>query len=264
MVSWGSDAVTCTLRPALSRTLWSMAQDSTPSHAQLAACLPADVYAALKRAAEIQGCTLAAFVVDAAHEAARRVLAEVELVQLSREDQHSLAETMVDPPPPTKPLERAFQRRHELLVPDHADATDTEVEDDLFDRKVHERAYVFAAVERELRELDVQSVAFVGGVVTLTTRKDAHVGHAHGEAKTFLNACKDLERRWRKRTATLRHSDSHEKRQHEPWRHEPCDSVLIRSERWDAYYCPVCNEWLERRCDDPTCEFCAGRPERPS
>jgi uncharacterized protein (DUF1778 family) len=216
-----------------------MAQDSTLSPAQLAAFLPADVYAVLKRAAEVQECTLAEFVVDAVREAARRVLGEVDLMQPSSEEQPSLVAAITA-------------------------GSDIDVDDDLFDPKVHERAYVFAAVERELRELDVQSVAFVGGVVTLTTPKDAHVGHAHGEAKTFLDACKDLERRWRRRTATLHHSDSHETRPHPPGRHEPCETALVRSGRWGAYYCPVCNEWLEPRCDDPQCELCAGRPERPT
>jgi hypothetical protein len=35
------------------------------------------------------------------------------------------------------------------------------------------------------------------------------------------------------------------------------------SEEYDAYYNPATNEWIESKCDDPTCEFCANRPERP-
>ena len=35
------------------------------------------------------------------------------------------------------------------------------------------------------------------------------------------------------------------------------------SEEHDAYYNPVTNEWLEPTCDDPTCEYCVDRPERP-
>jgi hypothetical protein len=31
----------------------------------------------------------------------------------------------------------------------------------------------------------------------------------------------------------------------------------------DAYYNPVINEWIDSKCDDPTCEFCTTRPERP-
>lgn len=35
------------------------------------------------------------------------------------------------------------------------------------------------------------------------------------------------------------------------------------SERWDAYYDSNANEWLESKCDDPTCEYCVNRPEKP-
>jgi len=42
-----------------------------------------------------------------------------------------------------------------------------------------------------------------------------------------------------------------------------CGLPATRSEEHDAYYCPACNQWLENKCDDPACEFCAGRPERP-
>ena len=39
--------------------------------------------------------------------------------------------------------------------------------------------------------------------------------------------------------------------------------VATYSEEWDAWYDPNKNEWLERTCDDPTCEYCVNRPERP-
>lgn len=35
------------------------------------------------------------------------------------------------------------------------------------------------------------------------------------------------------------------------------------NERYDAYYDDETNEWLESKCDDPECEYCVGRPERP-
>ena len=35
------------------------------------------------------------------------------------------------------------------------------------------------------------------------------------------------------------------------------------SEEYDAYYDEDTNEWLESTCDDPDCEFCTKRPERP-
>ena len=35
------------------------------------------------------------------------------------------------------------------------------------------------------------------------------------------------------------------------------------SETFDAFYDPDKNEWLDSKCDDPTCEFCTTRPEKP-
>ena len=35
------------------------------------------------------------------------------------------------------------------------------------------------------------------------------------------------------------------------------------SEEYDAYYNQVTNEWIDSKCDDPECEFCTTRPERP-
>jgi hypothetical protein len=35
------------------------------------------------------------------------------------------------------------------------------------------------------------------------------------------------------------------------------------SEEYDAYYDRLANEWIDPKCDDPTCEFCNNRPERP-
>lgn len=36
------------------------------------------------------------------------------------------------------------------------------------------------------------------------------------------------------------------------------------SEKFDAYYDDETDEWLESKCDDLTCEYCAARPEKPS
>lgn len=35
------------------------------------------------------------------------------------------------------------------------------------------------------------------------------------------------------------------------------------SEKWDAFYNPVTNEWTEDKCSDPNCPECTNRPERP-
>lgn len=34
------------------------------------------------------------------------------------------------------------------------------------------------------------------------------------------------------------------------------------SEKFDAYYDDETGEWLESKCDDPNCEYCANRPDR--
>lgn len=43
-----------------------------------------------------------------------------------------------------------------------------------------------------------------------------------------------------------------------------CGGPLQRDEKHDAYFCAACDSWREKKCSDPECEFCAGRPERPS
>lgn len=50
-----------------------------------------------------------------------------------------------------------------------------------------------------------------------------------------------------------------------PMRHPAClcGARGVRSDRWDAYYCPTSGAWLEPRCSDEcTCEFCKDRPEK--
>ena len=37
-----------------------------------------------------------------------------------------------------------------------------------------------------------------------------------------------------------------------------CDSNLIRFDKYDANFCPICNEWL-----DPNCSYCNNRPDTP-
>ena len=44
----------------------------------------------------------------------------------------------------------------------------------------------------------------------------------------------------------------------------PCGHPNIYSERWDAHFCPVDDRWVEKKCGDPKCMFCPGRPDRPS
>lgn len=44
---------------------------------------------------------------------------------------------------------------------------------------------------------------------------------------------------------------------------EKCKEEQKYSQKYDAYYCEKCNEWQERKCSDPSCEFCVNRPEKP-
>ena len=39
-----------------------------------------------------------------------------------------------------------------------------------------------------------------------------------------------------------------------------CGAKKSYSDEYDAYYCNSCQQWLEDKCSDPTCEFCANRP----
>jgi ribonuclease BN (tRNA processing enzyme) len=43
-----------------------------------------------------------------------------------------------------------------------------------------------------------------------------------------------------------------------------CSNRRMYHEEYDAYFCIRCDRWLEADCEDPSCEFCANRPDRPS
>lgn len=42
-----------------------------------------------------------------------------------------------------------------------------------------------------------------------------------------------------------------------------CLGLLRYSDDYDALFCANCNEWREEACEDPSCENCKGRPNRP-
>jgi len=56
------------------------------------------------------------FVVAAAQEAARKTVAEVEIIQLSSRAQQRFAELILSPPPPNAALLRALKRHRALVV----------------------------------------------------------------------------------------------------------------------------------------------------
>ncbi|WP_438316691.1 hypothetical protein [Sporosarcina sp. FA9] len=51
----------------------------------------------------------------------------------------------------------------------------------------------------------------------------------------------------------------------DPSNHCPeCLERLKYNDEYDSTYCKSCNEWQESLCDDPTCEHCSTRPNKPS
>ncbi len=82
---------------------------STPAvvRDRLEARIPAELKAVLKRAASLQGQTLTDFVVAASTEAARRVIREQEVLELSARDQVAFAKALVDGPPANATLREA-------------------------------------------------------------------------------------------------------------------------------------------------------------
>lgn len=101
-----------------------MALQTTPARtARLEARLPEEVYALLKRAAELQGRSLTDFVVASAHEAAVRMIESNALVRLSATDQVRFAEAVFaddapgDSPAVKEALKRAKRRHASLIEP---------------------------------------------------------------------------------------------------------------------------------------------------
>ena len=82
--------------------------------ARIEARIAPEVLAVVKRAAEIQGSSVSDFVVNAAREAAARTIEQTQIIRLSVEDQRTLAEAILDPPPPAPALLRAA-RAYDLV-----------------------------------------------------------------------------------------------------------------------------------------------------
>jgi uncharacterized protein (DUF1778 family) len=82
---------------------------------RLEARISPDALTLVKRAAEIQGRSVSDFVVSAAREAAQRAIEATQIIRLSMEDQRTLAESILDPPEPTRALRRA-KAAHQRLI----------------------------------------------------------------------------------------------------------------------------------------------------
>jgi hypothetical protein len=45
---------------------------------------------------------------------------------------------------------------------------------------------------------------------------------------------------------------------------ERCVADLLYCDVHDAYFCPICDRWIESACGDPDCTYCVGRAPTPS
>lgn len=88
-----------------------------PRTARLEARITREALSVVRRAAEIQGRSVSDFVVAAAQEAAEKAVTELEVIRLSRAAQDKFIDLLLNPPPPTPALKKAFAR-HRTLVRD--------------------------------------------------------------------------------------------------------------------------------------------------
>jgi uncharacterized protein (DUF1778 family) len=77
---------------------------------RLEARIPGDAKAILTKAAALQGRSLTDFVVGSALDAARRVIRESEILELSERDQTAFAEALLSPPRAARALRAAARR----------------------------------------------------------------------------------------------------------------------------------------------------------
>lgn len=82
---------------------------------RLQARISPDLHAMLKRAAELQGCTMNDFVIAAVQDAAQQVIEQADVLRLSLADQMCLAQALLSPQAPSPALKRAFTRSSKLL-----------------------------------------------------------------------------------------------------------------------------------------------------
>jgi uncharacterized protein (DUF1778 family) len=83
---------------------------------RLEARLSPGTKALFQEAATIQGRSLTDFVVDSAVEAAKRIVRQNELVELTRRDRIAFVEALLNPPPPNDRLQRAMRRHNQTVT----------------------------------------------------------------------------------------------------------------------------------------------------
>lgn len=81
---------------------------ATELNARLAARIRPDIYDLIKRAAEIEGVTLTHFIISNLQSAARKVIAEAEVIELSLKDQHQFANALLNEYEPNDEMKKAM------------------------------------------------------------------------------------------------------------------------------------------------------------
>jgi uncharacterized protein (DUF1778 family) len=69
----------------------------------------------IKRAADLQGCSLTEFVVRSAQEAARKAVKDHQMMSLTARDTEAFVKTLLKPPAPSKKLKRAAARYEKAM-----------------------------------------------------------------------------------------------------------------------------------------------------
>ncbi|MGB7182275.1 MAG: DUF1778 domain-containing protein [Burkholderiaceae bacterium] len=83
--------------------------------ARLEARISAELHAQIKRAAQLQGRTMTDFVTSAVQQAAHQAIEQADVLRLSQVDQAAFAQALMSAPEPSEALDRANERRRQLL-----------------------------------------------------------------------------------------------------------------------------------------------------
>jgi uncharacterized protein (DUF1778 family) len=89
-----------------------MAQERS---SRIEARITPDALHIVKRAAELQGRSVSDFVVAAAQAAAHDAIADAQIIRLSMADQIAFAESILNPPSPTKAMKNAAKAHRNLI-----------------------------------------------------------------------------------------------------------------------------------------------------
>lgn len=84
--------------------------------ARVEARIAPDALAVVRRAAELQGRSVSAFLVAAALKDAQRTIEDAQIIRLSVDDQQRFADLLLSPPPLAPAMKRALDARKRLLA----------------------------------------------------------------------------------------------------------------------------------------------------